>query len=358
MRHRSMSAAAAACVMLTAIFCTPAWAQETDPLILDALNFISSDVIDADAKILTGQAPSFSGTIVSRDVRHPDHQKAEEFLLDRLQESDADAAAVEFDCGLDHACANLVAEIPGTVPSDRSWIISAHYDSTNGDDPSLPAPGAVDNASGVVIVLQALSALHRYEFSDTIRFILFDAEEIGLLGSEAYAAQASVDGDAIQAVLNVDVPGWRVQGINLAFASSNGPSWPALQIFDGISRLYPCGTQVLGVPAAIIDTADMASFWPYGYSAYLVGSLYALTGFMNTGNDTYEKIDIEQCANLSRVATAYLAQQAGILGTVDDDTSDDVIDDDAQTDDNSFPDSDMEDTTPSGENTGHKGCGC
>lgn len=45
----------------------------------------------------------------------------------------------------------------------------------------LRAPGADDNGSGTVAVLEAARVLSPFEFDYTIRFIAFDEEEIGLV---------------------------------------------------------------------------------------------------------------------------------------------------------------------------------
>ena len=104
----------------------------------------------------------------------------------------------------------------------------------------------------------------------------------------------------------------------------------------------------------MIDTADMSSFWDEGYNGLMVGSLYALTGWMNTEQDTYEKLDLEQCANVARIMVAYLALETDILGpaATDDDDSDDDDDDtgedDVSPDDDSRTDSDDDDDDESG----------
>ena len=80
----------------------------------------------------------------------------------------------------------------GTRYPDRMFIVSAHMDSfnTESEDQSF-APGANDDGSGTSIVLEAARAFAstdiRTEYS--IRFIFWNAEEIGLVGSEAYALE-------------------------------------------------------------------------------------------------------------------------------------------------------------------------
>ena len=77
----------------------------------------------------------------------------------------------------------------GTVRAGQMYIASAHMDSTNFDsgDRSF-APGANDDASGTVLVLELARVFsHPDVVTDvSIRFAFWNAEEIGLVGSRAY----------------------------------------------------------------------------------------------------------------------------------------------------------------------------
>jgi Zn-dependent M28 family amino/carboxypeptidase len=82
---------------------------------------------------------------------------------------------------------NLLSQIPGS-PGDRYILVGAHYDSIprSGD-----APGAEDNGSGVATLLSIAKLLKAQGTPNrSIHFVLFTAEEEGLLGSESFVAQA------------------------------------------------------------------------------------------------------------------------------------------------------------------------
>lgn len=333
----------------------PAWADELETWVLQAFESILDEEIQTDAKILTGNTPLSSGTIASRHVRHPDHAPAIDYLIDRIEGLGFEPKIEPFDCS-GPACANLIAEIPGRQEPEVLWILGAHFDSTNGENDAEPAPGAVDNVSGVAIVLQVLAALRDFDFAQTIRFVLFDAEETGLVGSAHHARGAASRNEAIAVMLNVDVAGWRFGEVNLVFANSDAPSWPFLERMNHIPDRYPCGTGMLGVPVAAIDTADMASFWDVGYAGLMVGSLYGLTGWMNTAQDTLDKLDLEQCANVARILTAYLAEEAGMLGVAETDDDDDAGDD--EDDENDDTGLNEQGKTDNPEDTHDEGCGC
>ena len=93
---------------------------------------------------------------------------------------------------------NIIAELPGTLPD--TIVIGAHYDSAN-----LNAPGAVDNASGVGVLLELARVLSKEPHQETYQLIFFGAEEYGLVGSQFYTAQADLS--AVRWMLNVDMVG-------------------------------------------------------------------------------------------------------------------------------------------------------
>lgn len=88
---------------------------------------------------------------------------------------------------------NVEATLPGLTDPDRILIIGAHFDSISNQS-SVLAPGADDNATGVAALLEAASVLSRYGFASTIRFVAFNSEEQGLVGSQAYATSAKARG--------------------------------------------------------------------------------------------------------------------------------------------------------------------
>lgn len=77
---------------------------------------------------------------------------------------------------------NVFADIPGTDPRAGYVMAGAHLDSW------VAADGAVDNAAGSAVVMEAARILRQLGVRPrrTIRFALWSGEEQGLLGSMAY----------------------------------------------------------------------------------------------------------------------------------------------------------------------------
>jgi len=103
---------------------------------------------------------------------------------------------------------NVIGELPGLETPEKIYIICGHYDHVGGGS----MPGGDDNASGTAGVLEAARVLSQYRFESTIRFIGFNAEEDGLLGSTDYVNNVVVPaGENIAGVINLDMilrPGW------------------------------------------------------------------------------------------------------------------------------------------------------
>ena len=107
--------------------------------------------------------------------------------------------------------ANVVARLPGSDPALRNQVvvIGAHWDHhgisrpVNGDS---ILNGALDNASGVAVMLATADAFRRAGVAPrrSILFASFTAEEKGLLGSQAFAERPPVPARDIAAILNVD----------------------------------------------------------------------------------------------------------------------------------------------------------
>jgi len=120
---------------------------------------------------------------------------------------------------------NVIAAIRGSENPDSICIIGAHYDDITGDDPFLVAPGANDNAGGVAAALEIARVMKKYNYSpaNTIEFIAFGAEELGLYGSFDYAEKARLNDLKIKLMLNNDM---------IAYQQSPDPASWSVNILD------------------------------------------------------------------------------------------------------------------------------
>ena len=99
---------------------------------------------------------------------------------------------------------NVVADLPGKENPEEMVILGCHYD---GHDISQ---GAVDPASGMVLVIEAARVLGLYageQLKRTVRFIGFGTEEIGLTGAFRYADAHEGELDSVRFMYNLDAAG-------------------------------------------------------------------------------------------------------------------------------------------------------
>lgn len=98
---------------------------------------------------------------------------------------------------------------------DREILLTAHYDAVVLKDGKL-VDGAVDNAASVVAMIEATRRLNG-RTKHPVRLILFDQEELGLVGAREWIKAHGVAN--IAAVINADVNG---NGDTLMYGLNNG----------------------------------------------------------------------------------------------------------------------------------------
>jgi Zn-dependent M28 family amino/carboxypeptidase len=189
---------------------------------------------------------------------------------------------------------NVVGDLPGREHPDQVVMLGCHYD---GHD---IAQGAADPASGAVSVLEAARVLARYapDLPCTVRFVLWGIEEIGLLGSRAYAKAHAADLSSIRFYLNLDSAGAATNKRDIVLNE-----WLALEpLFEGwaeeMAHDFAVGQSVMafsdhfpffmaGVPTGGIQSAEQA----------LTGR-----GFGHTCHDTVDKVDLSSLREASTLA--------------------------------------------------------
>lgn len=148
-------------------------------------------------------------------------RQSSEWLLKQVQDLISDSGAEDHGASAKHfphpwGQNSVIATIPGKKNS--TVVIGAHQDSINLFLPSiLSAPGADDDGSGTVTILEALRVLLtskdiiKGNAENTIEFHWYSAEEGGLLGSQAIFTEYEKTGRDIRAMLQQDMTGY-VQG--------------------------------------------------------------------------------------------------------------------------------------------------
>jgi aminopeptidase YwaD len=109
---------------------------------------------------------------------------------------------------------NLAAVVRGRVQPDSFLIVTAHYDHLGMMGKNTYFPGANDNASGVALLLELATHYAQPENQPacSVVFLLFGAEEAGLLGSSYFVAHPLVPLLSIKFLVNLDLLGTGEEG--------------------------------------------------------------------------------------------------------------------------------------------------
>jgi hypothetical protein len=195
---------------------------------------------------------------------------------------------------------NTVAEIPGTEHPGQVVIVGAHLDSWD------LGTGASDNGTGSAATLEAARIIARSGVKPkrTIRFVLFNGEEQGLIGSRKYAETHAAEADSIQAVIVLD----------------NGVGAITGQALQGRPDLYGLWRSLLApvrslnadtVTDAMKGGTDHLSFLPYGVPGFNFNQIPR--GYNHTHHsqsDTWDKAidwDLRQASTVMAVTAWELA---------------------------------------------------
>ncbi|MEP0190996.1 MAG: M28 family peptidase [Erythrobacter sp.] len=104
---------------------------------------------------------------------------------------------------------NAVAIQRGSERPNEVIIVQGHYDSRVTDplNGTEDAPGANDDGSGSVMILEASRILSQRQYPSTIIYALLTGEEQGLFGARILANWVEAQGMTVKAVLNNDMIG-------------------------------------------------------------------------------------------------------------------------------------------------------
>jgi hypothetical protein len=111
---------------------------------------------------------------------------------------------------------NVIATLPGNDPKlkEEYVVIGGHYDTTANPKMKFLSfkdginNGADDNASGTAMVLELFEKYASTKnHKRTLVFVLFGAEELGLIGSKYFVENSTIDLAKVQLMLNLDMVG-------------------------------------------------------------------------------------------------------------------------------------------------------
>lgn len=140
----------------------------------------------------------------------PNNGPAAEFLAKEAKKHGFKTRILEIDVASTPPRTVRVVEAvkKGTVKPNEWIAFVSHYDGAIGSPPGgATIDGAYDNGSGTNMMRYFGKAFSKIKTKHSIALLWFDAEENGLLASDAYAKQMKEKGQKIAAVLGFDMVG-------------------------------------------------------------------------------------------------------------------------------------------------------
>ncbi|KAJ7491208.1 peptidase [Mycena latifolia] len=211
-----------------------------------------------------------------------------------------------------------VVHISGSPPgldSDPITVLGAHCDSINMENPYLPAPGADDDGSGTITILEAYRVLllTGYIPKSPLEFHFYAAEECGLLGSQAIVEAYETAGKKIKGMIQFDMTAWVKAGsreeMAVVSSSATDVSLTAFEI-----KLIERYVDIPWVRADRAGMSDHLSWTKAGYqSCHVLEGIFAHVNVYNVHRPT-DTIDIspefsfEHILQYSKLAVAFAVE--------------------------------------------------
>lgn len=228
---------------------------------------------------------------------------------------------------------NVIAIKKGKTKPEEVVVCGAHYDSwVVAEEPydvdTLLSPGADDNAVGVAGILVAADILGGYDFERTVIFANWNAEEVGLCGSHAFARDCSNDSIDIVAYFNLDMGGYLKPGDDIHIHLLYTPCDSLLGDYvKHVSNTYLEGVPVGQAWLTGGDT-DYSSFNRHGYQAISPSEdVHNMSPYIHSVNDVIglSVNSWEQSVVFTRLNLASVAILAGMLPESTEEVADNAI---------------------------------
>jgi len=199
---------------------------------------------------------------------------------------------------------NVVAELPGSEKPEEVVLLGAHLDSWH------TATGATDDGASCVAMMESLRILRAVGARPkrTIRVVLFDAEEQGLLGSQAYV-KAHYGSDRaplpefgkLVAFFNMDAGAGQLRGLSVF-----GPASASQVLRELLAPFKDLGTMgaihhQMRLPKP--DYADITVFSHAGLPAIGLtqDGLEYFDATWHTSVDTVERVPVDDIARTATI---------------------------------------------------------
>ncbi len=234
----------------------------------------------------------------------PEHDLARDAIEAEFAASGLDVALEPFPFQ-NETFHNVVATQLGASLPDEVIVVGAHFDSVNN-------PGADDNATGTALVLELARVLSGFRFERTIRYVAFDREEQGKVGSRAFV---QAHGDEVVFALTADMVG-QDHGMYGHDLFSTAESLPLVESFAAAIDEHGDGLGGFPRTGDNFSFSDHDSFESQGIPAFvIIEATYGDNPHYHQATDAIDQfegyIEYDYVRELLRSCAGFLAAEAG-----------------------------------------------
>lgn len=204
---------------------------------------------------------------------------------------------------------SVIARIEGTTNAEEIVILGAHLDSINQSPFNKNAPGADDDATGSMTLLELLTIVVAQDYRPTrsVEFHWYSAEEVGLKGSIDIAGSYQRQQKKVAGMLQLDMTGWNKGFIGI-LTDFTDPELTKL-----LRKLVDTYTTAARKDfKCSYSCSDHASWNRAGYRSAMSfeADMKNDNIYIHTEKDTVDKLDWEHAANIARVAMGFLIEMS------------------------------------------------
>ncbi len=203
---------------------------------------------------------------------------------------------------------NIVCTLHGSSAPDEIYVIGGHYDSFSFDDPYNDAPGVDDNGTGTAATLEMARVMAKMNFhpETTIQFMLFAAEEFGLLGSQYIAQKALFEEKDIRCMYAMDMISYNPDNLNeMVIDDYPNYEWAGHVAAEAIER-YTDLSVSFGID--LREGTDSYSFWYEGFPSLSCWEV-SLCPYIHSPADTLGNCNVPYLTKITSGILAALTEQ-------------------------------------------------
>ncbi|KAJ7844420.1 peptidase, partial [Mycena olivaceomarginata] len=195
-------------------------------------------------------------------------------------------------------------------------VLGAHIDSINRANPFNRAPGAGDDGSGTVTILEAYRALlvAGYVPVSPLEFHFYAGEEGGLLGSQAIASSYETAGKVVRGVVQFDMTAFHKKGTREEIAVITNESQVDVALTEFIIQVIDQHLDIPWVkdvyPGPPGPRSDHVSWTKAGYQSChpIEGQFKHANPYVHTPNDRIDispEFSFEHMLHFTKLAVAF-----------------------------------------------------